>query len=598
MAVCYTTAPRGRGWVEMIAQAALSGWGIAAGAFLALAAGSFALRGRGRLLGVLAGLSLASVLGALAIIATVQTPAPVIGLAGPPAPGAELIAEAERRLSIGDDRGAVESFNRALETFRGRGDLAGQGRAVLGLGRVEHFSGQGDAARAQYARALSLFQRGGSAAGEARVLVALGDLEMDTFQWDAAARYFREARQVWAIVPGPKSDPHVLLSLETVVSMPEGEEAAWAVLDQSALIFDVLGDVDGLGDVAMLRAALYATLGETHAALSDYRKATLQYREAGNRGREAVAAVRAAELEVLEGHNVEAVTLLDRADSSFADVEDPIGPALALAVRGDLARLLGDMAAASAQYAAAAEALRRHGHPAEAKALLNQGQVDLYLGNVASALPALEAAARLYAAAAQPRGEATAYLALGRLATASNDPDVAREHWISAVDLARRAGHALGAGRALLQLAELAASVGDAGAAQAAYDEAESKFAEAQTPMGAVLTALGRGDLARASSEAAAAAEAYLEAAAAFAAFAQPVAEANRYLGLPPVHRIDLVSELEDELGADEPDLQAIARLAAAREANLAAYPDHNLEGRSFLAEVEARIGGRPAAAE
>ena len=137
-------------------------------------------------------------------------------------------------------------------------------------GRLAHVNGQGDTARAHYAQARELYRQAGSLADEARVLVSMGDLEMDTFQWDAAVTYFREGRRIWEVVPSPKSDPHVLLSLESVVLMPEGEEAAWAVLDQASLIFDDLGDMDGLGDVTMLRANLHAALGDGHAALSDY----------------------------------------------------------------------------------------------------------------------------------------------------------------------------------------------------------------------------------------------------------------------------------------------------------------------------------------
>ena len=64
--------------------------------------------------------------------------------------------------------------------------------------------------------------------------------------------------------------------------------------------------------------------------------------------------------------------------------------------------------------------------------------------------------------------------------------------------------------------------------------------------------------------------------------------EANRYLGLPAVGRIDLVSTLDAnyDVNGDFPDLPAIAQFEAAREANLAAHPDQNLEGRSFLAEA------------
>lgn len=568
--------------VKMIAQAALSGWGVAAGAMLALAAAALTLKGPARALGAATGLALAVVAGTVAFIAADGDPLPGTAVPGDDRaaaavrPGLGLVAEAERLLNRGDDQGAENALTLALNLFRDGGDTVGEGHAYLGFGRVAHFTGQSDAARAHYAQALALFKEAGSHENEARVLMAMGDLERDTFQWDAAAEYFREGRRVWAMAPTPKSDLHVLLALETVASMPEGEEAAWAVLEQAALIFETIGDTDGLGDVSMARADLQSNLGNVHGALADYGGAAVFYKETGNQQREALASVRTAEFEVLEGHNAEAVMRLERAESLFADVSDPIGQAMVEAAHGDLARLLGNMSAAGVRYAAAAEAFRAHDNPAEATALLKLGQVEAFTGNFDAVRSALETAMRLYAAGGDPGGESAAHLGLGHLAVAEDDRAVASEHWMSAADLARQAGDALGEGRALLELAELAESAGDDAAARESYDQADTLFAAAGVPMGAVLIALGRDDL--------------TQAVATLEALGDAVAEANRYLGLPPVSRIYLVDELDEELGGDEPDLGAAARLADAREANLAAYPDHNMEGRQFLADTQARI--------
>ncbi len=591
--------------MEMIAQAALSGWGISAAGFLTFAVAALALKGTARAVGATAGFALAAMLGTVAFIAAdgVLPSSPLTATPADPSaaalndaqepfenPGFTWIAEADQLLNRGDDQGAADALALALEMFRSQDNLVGQGHVYFWMGRVDHFAGQADAARAHYAQALQLFKEVGSQENQARVLMAMGDLEKDTFQWDAAADFFREGRQIWANVPGPKSDPHVLLALETIASMPEGEEAAWAILEQAALILENLGDADGLGDVSMVRADLQSNLGDVHGALSDYTRAAFQYREAGNREREALATLRTAKFEVLEGHNAEAVMRLDRAELIFADVSDPIGQAMVELVHGDLARLLGDMTSAGARYAAAAEGLRANSDRTEATALLKLGQVKAFVGNFDTARSALEAAARVYAAGGDPGGESAAHLALGQLAAAADDPTAAREHWVSAADLARQAGDALAEGRALLRLSELALSTGDIAAVREAYDQADTLFAAADVPMGAVLVALGRTDLAHAQSETVVAATAYQQAATALAAFAEPAAEANRFLGLPPVSGIYLVDELDQELGGDEPDLGAVARLAAEREANLAAFPNHNIEGRNFLAVIQARV--------
>ncbi|MDA1132604.1 MAG: hypothetical protein O2905_05210, partial [Proteobacteria bacterium] len=138
-------------------------------------------------------------------------------------------------------------------------------------------------------------------------------------------------------------------------------------------------------------------------------------------------------------------------------------------------------------------------------------------------------------------------------------------------------------------LAAAAAAAGDVGRAEAEYAEAGEWFAAAAIPIGAVLTALGRAELAARTSDNDAAAD-LRAAAAALAAIDDPVAEANRFLGLPPVGQIVLLNEINQGFGGDEPDPAAILRAAAERKENLAAHPNHNLEGKRLVAEIVERI--------
>ena len=555
-----------------------------------------------RVVAAVVGLALVAVAGTVVlIVAGGEAPSdgPELGpvTAGPdaPRPGGVLIDEGRQLLNRGGNRAAVEVLNQALELFRAGDDLAGQANAHLGLGRAEHYTGQAAAARDHYARAVALYREAGSLADQARALMAMGDLEMDTFQWEAAADFFREGRRVWASTPEPKLDSHVLLKMESVAAMPEGEDAAWAVLDQAALIFENIGDAEGLGDVFVHRGDLQNQLGDVHAALSEYIMASIQYRAAGNPAREALASVRAAEFEVLEGHNAEAAMRLDRAYTIFALLADPVGQAMADTVRGNLARLLGDFSSARGFYRAAASLFGDANLPGHAKALLKLGQIEAQMGNAPAAQAALEAALEIHADGGDPGGESATHLFLGRLAAAAGDLAIARQNFLAAAELAGQAGETLGQARAHLELAALSTLKGDRVAARRDYDRAQERFATARVPMGAVLVDIGRADLAQEVSADAAAA--YRGAEAALAALDDPVAEANRFLGLPPVSRIFLVDELDEELGGDDPDLGAAARLTAAREANLAAYPDHNLEGRQLVADTLARIAAGLAAA-
>ena len=332
--------------METLAQAAASGWGLGASVFLALAAvAALALRGPARALAAAAGAGMAVVLAAVALFATTAVPPSETQLqaeAGPPAAanaganeapderGFALVAEAERLLNRGNQDAAAETLEVALDLFRRQRSLAGQGAAHLGLGRLEHVTGQGDAARAQFDQALEFYRRAGSAADVAGVLMARGDLEQDTFQWDAAADYYRQGRQAWATVPKPKSHPHILLKLENVASMPDGEAAAWAVLEEATMIYGNIGDDGALGDIALAGAEIFWTLGNIATARDRYVLAAARYWGAGNNAGAAPAALRAAEIDVLGGYTLAASELLDRADAAFAETSDPAGRAQVL----------------------------------------------------------------------------------------------------------------------------------------------------------------------------------------------------------------------------------------------------------------------------
>ncbi|MDA0654012.1 MAG: tetratricopeptide repeat protein, partial [Proteobacteria bacterium] len=220
-------APNREGDLSILAEAALSVWGAGAALLLATAVAAwFALpRPIGRAgAPVLAGLAIAAAVVAVAVAPS--DPRAVVGASanetGRPSAAAVMLAEAEQKLNRGDADGAREGLARALDQFRSSGDLSGQGRAVLGMGRVEHLTGQADEARAHYAAALEFYRQAGNRAGEARTLVAIGDLAADTFHWQDAVQHFADGRRVWAQVSGPKSDTHVMLILDTVAAMPDG----------------------------------------------------------------------------------------------------------------------------------------------------------------------------------------------------------------------------------------------------------------------------------------------------------------------------------------------------------------------------------------
>ena len=137
-------------------------------------------------------------------------------------------------------------------------------------------------------------------------------------------------------------------------------------------------------------------------------------------------------------------------------------------------------------------------------------------------------------------------------------------------------------------------------ASRAFYSGAAALFAQAGAPYGQVLAALGFGDLEQAAGNASAAVAAYAEAAIFAAAIENPVAEANRMLGLPSVNTISLppAGFFDDYNDAVEVDLLLMEEAEANRIANLAQFPNHNIEGYTLVAGTEARLSTATAFAQ
>ena len=500
----------------------------------------------------------------------------------------ELMAAAEQALNRGNDAAAAEMFARAGAIYRSQGNVLGEAGVFLGLGRMGHVTGQSDNARGDYDEALALYRQAGDLAFEAVVLVARGDLEKDTFNWSEAQRFYAQARGVWARAAKPKSDPHVVLRMADAPGMPDGEEAARAVLQQAALIFEQIGDVEAHGDAIALSGALNWNLGLSEEAYADHIAAEALYRGAGALAKAAESALWQARSSIRIGYNASARNALARAGGLYAELDDGLGAARAGLTRGDLERLQGRMVEALAAYTAAASVLRSHGHPEAAAAYLKLGQLEAYLGQTEAARVAQQEAAGLSRAAGLIADEAAASLELGALARADGDILAAGALLGAALELYRGAGDARGEGRALLELAARHAAEGRSDAARGAYRECVVRFEVAGVPFGHLLAVLGLADLEWADGNPGASADAYRAADGLLRAIPDPLAEANWLLGLPRVGSLFLASATE--FHADPFEVPDPLPPAEAHAQNLLRFPDHNAEARALVADTAARI--------
>ncbi len=578
-------------------------WGLAGLASLALAiAAAVVLRGRLRLLTGAAAVLAGALLLAVASVAPERGGDVAVRPAVLPEPGAnaepdaeaqELMAAAERVLNRGNADAAAEMFARAGAIYRRQGNVLGEAGVFFGLGQMGHVTGQSDDARGHYDEALALYRRAGDLRSEAVVLAARGDLEKDTFNWSEAQQFYAQARGVWAQAREPKSDPHVVLRMADAPQLPEGEEAARAVLQQAALIFEQIGDLEAHGDALSLSGTLNWNLGLAGDAYADHIAAEALYRRAGALAKAAESALWQARSSIRVGYNASAGVALARADELFAGLDDGLATARAELTRGDLERLQGRMVEALAAYAAAARVLRSQGHPETAAAFLNLGQLEAYLGHADAARAAQEEAADLSRAAGLVATEAAASLERG--AFADGDARAAEALVGAALELFRAVGDARGEGRALLEQATRHAAGGRGDSAREAYRESAARFEAAAVPFGHLLAALGLADLEWAAGNATVSADAYRAADGILWAITDPVAEANWLLGLPPVGSLFVASATE--FHADPFEVPDPLPPAEALAQNLLRFPDHNAEARALVAATLARLSDNPAVA-
>lgn len=499
---------------------------------------------------------------------------------------------AERQLNTGETEGARASYQAARGMFADLGDIHGRAVAAFGLGRLEHFTGQSGDARQWYAEAIDLYERGGTALDRARVLAASGDLEKDTFSWEKAREFYSRARQEWALVPEPKSDPHVLLGLDSIASMPNGEAKARNVLEQADKIYDNIGDLLGRGDVAMLLGQLENNLDRFDGARARFAEARIFYSASGALVSEARANLFLARSEIRRGFNIEAQEALGHAERLYSDAELELPPQLLLAW-GDLERLQGRLPEARAHFFEAMERLHSAGDSDEAEVWITVGALESALGNQAEADRHFEVAIKRFESLGSNEGTARAMLAYANHALATDRLPLARANFENAWPLFVADDDGLGEARALLGLGILDFRDHNFVQARETLTEVSSTFNAAGTPFGEAMAALALGDLEREAGNATAATRAYQRASRTLAQMEGPVAEANRILGLPPVQRIETrIGQDEDygPAGGEVPAEQDGPTIEEIIAENIATYPNHNSEARALLADLQARI--------
>ena len=503
-----------------------------------------------------------------------------------------LVAEAREHYNGGRTDEARRVYGEAEALFDGLGDVGGLASVAFGIGVLEGALGQSDAARAALARARDLYGEASDPQAEADVLMAIGDLEKTTLQFDAARVAYAEGRAAFAGSEGAGGS-HVLLGLEELAAMPEGEEAARRALDEAKLLYEQIEDLDGVGLVGLVTAELERGVGNAPRAYSEYVDAITLLGFGEDSQHLAEANLGLANLELSRGYAGSARLAFAAAQANYRVIGDVVGAAEAMVGLGHLERLLGRYDTAGLDFGSAA---RLYGGARDfagfATATLGRANASRLGGHFSDARPQLNDAFGMFERTGDPAGMAAVWMGRGYMDVGVG----AREAFTAARDLYREIGDRRGEGVAALSLARF--QVGrDRQAAAATAAEARQAFADAGVPLGEAWALAELAGIEEAGAQAA-----RDEANAILAGIADPLEAANRLLGLAEfgqfsVHDAEVADNINDDVpdappGPAAPPPAGVAAEEVAEEATdpladfLAEYPGANGEAHTLLERI------------
>jgi DNA-binding CsgD family transcriptional regulator/predicted ATPase len=261
-------------------------------------------------------------------------------------------------------RGAAEAFSRAGEAFLQQGQLHHAGMALDQLGLALAADEQHEAALATYHRALDLISAGASESRyRALVLLHMSDtLGPSLARYDEALRAQRQAMSL--LDPGEDDE-----RLRSVASLALGRTLtrmnrladAQEVLERALPPTIRLGELSIAADLEGARANVTYWRGDVRQSRSCTLQRLAYAQSAGDLLNKRHISSWLAHLEVALGNWAEAERLLDEAERDVSGFDSPEPLAFTQQIRGHLAHVRGDYAAACELMLVSLDAFRQMG---------------------------------------------------------------------------------------------------------------------------------------------------------------------------------------------------------------------------------------------
>lgn len=249
---------------------------------------------------------------------------------------------------------AMSIFTHARTAARAIGDRAAEGTALISLGLVSWWYGQGQQAAVRFTEALALFKAAGDATGEARALANLGTIDGIEGRIQEAAGHFGQALAIFRRIGDKTGEARALDNLGTT-DMERGRLREAAEHHRQALaIFRDTGDKTGEAYELSKLGIIERRSCRPAAAVGYLEQALVVFREDDNRAGQAYALTALGDVDLLEGRHQEALTHHQQSLALCRQIGNRYNESSSLNGLGEVLLATGRSEQARARFAAAA----------------------------------------------------------------------------------------------------------------------------------------------------------------------------------------------------------------------------------------------------
>jgi CHAT domain-containing protein/Flp pilus assembly protein TadD len=386
-----------------------------------------------------------------------------------------LFQEADQQLARRNYPAAIEKLQQAIVIYKQLGDLAGEGDALHGFGKIYYNQLQYKKALQFYQQALVARRKTGNRKLEAITLNDMGLAYQNLSQYAEALKYHQQALPIRRETGDRVGEGTTLHNMGLVYESLSQYVKALESFQQALPIFRTIGHRVGEGATLNGIGTVYQSLGQYPKALEVFQQALPIHRESEDREREGIILSNIGSTYDNLGQYPKALEVFQQALLIFKTIGDRAGEGKTLHNIGSVYNRLGRYPKALEYYQQALFILRPIGYRiGEEKTLNGMGVVYDNLGQYSKALEYYQQALSISKEIGDREGEGTTLNNMGLIYQSLGQYPKALEYYQQALPIRREIGDRFGEGTTLNNMGGVYQSLGQYPKALEYYQQALS----------------------------------------------------------------------------------------------------------------------------